>query len=113
MRIKTMVLSCLIGIVVLSIGYEYSRAEPEANEQTLKIGVVSVRRVFRDCKRNLAYRADTLAEQSKIREELQTLSKEIAAAEAGLKTLKAGSDDHLAQVKTLFEKRVSTKRFCR
>lgn len=100
-----MVLSCLIGIVVLSIGYEYSRAEPEANEQTLKIGVVSVRRVFRDCKRNLAYRADTLAEQSKIREELQTLSKEIAAAEAGLKTLKAGSDDHLAQVKTLFEKR--------
>ena len=107
MKIKTMALGCLIGLVVLFLGYEFSRAEAGADEASLKVGAVNVRRVFRDCKRNITYRAEAVAEQSKVREELGKLAKEIEAAEAGLKALKRGSDDHLAQVKAILEKRAN------
>ena len=105
MKVKTMALSFLIGLGVLFVGYEFSRAEAGADEASLKVGVVNVRRVFRDCKRNITYRAQAVAEQSKVREELGKLAGEIEAAEAGLKALKRGSDDHLAQVKAVLEKR--------
>ena len=107
MKIKTMALSCLICLGVLFVGYEFSRAEAAADEASLKVGVVNVRRIFRDCKRNITYRADVFAEQSRVREELGKLAKEIEAAEAGLKALKAGSEDHLAQIKVVLEKRAN------
>lgn len=107
MKIKTMALSCLIGLGVLFVGYEFSRAEAGADEASLKVGVVNVRRIFRDCKRNITYRAEAVAEQNKVRQELGKLAKEIEAAEAGLKALKRGSDDHLAQVKAILEKRAN------
>jgi Skp family chaperone for outer membrane proteins len=107
MKIKTMALSFLIGLGVLFVGYEFSRAEAGADEASLKVGVVNVRRIFRDCKRNITYRAEAVAEQSQVREELGKLAKEIEAAEAGLRALKRGSDDHLAQVKAVLEKRAN------
>jgi len=107
MKIKTMVLSCLVGLGVLFVGYEFSRAEAGADEASVKVGVVNVRRIFRDCKRNITYRAEAVAEQSRVREELGKLAKEIEFAEAGLKALKRGSDDHLAQVKAILEKRAN------
>ena len=105
MKIKTMALSFLMGLAVLFAGYEFSLAQPGAAERPLKVGVVNVRRIFRDCKRNINYRAEAIAEQSRVREEFGKLANEIDAAEAGLKTLKAGSSDYLAQAKALLEKR--------
>ena len=105
MKIKTMALSCMIGLGVLFAGYEFSRADAGADGPPIKIGVVNVRRVFRQCKRNITYRAEAVAEQSKVREELRKLAKEIEAAEVGLKALKEGSDDHLAQLKAASDKR--------
>lgn len=107
MKIKTMTLSCLIGLSVLFVGYQFSRAEAGADEPSLKVGVVNVRRVFRDCSRNITYRAEAVAEQSKVRQELGKLAQEIEAAEAGLKALKPGSSDHLAQAKAILEKRAN------
>ena len=107
MKIKTMALSCLIGLGILFVGYELSRAEAGTDEASLKVGVVNVRRIFRDCKRNITYRAEAVAEQSRIREELAKLAKEVEAAEVGLRALKPDSDDHLAQVKAIFEKRAN------
>ena len=105
MKIKTMALSCMIGFGVLFVGYEFSRAEADADGASVKVGVVNVRQVFRQCKRNITYRAEAVAEQNKVREELRRLAKEIEVAEAGLKALKPGSDDHLAQVKAIHDKR--------
>lgn len=105
MRIKAVVLGCLIGLGVLFVAHEFSRAEPGADGVSAKIGVVNIRRIFRDCKRNITYRAEAVAEQSKVREKLENLAKEIDVAEAGLKALKPGSEDHLAQVKAVYEKR--------
>ncbi len=107
MKARTMVLGCLAGLVILAMGYEYSQAQSKVDAPSLKIGIVSILKVFRDCKRSAAYRNELIAEQNRIRAELQALSKEIEAQEAGLKALKQDSSDYLAQRKELIDKRAS------
>ena len=105
MRIKAVVLGCLAGAAVLFASYQYCWGQAKADAPALKIGVVGVRKVFRESKRNNKYRTDALAEQSKTRAELEKLSKEAEAQEAGMKALKVGSADYLTQYKELLEKR--------
>jgi len=110
MKTKAMVSSCLICIFLLLIGYEYSSAgstvgpKEIGNNAGLKIGVVNVRKAFRDSKKNARYRADTISEQSKFDADEEKLQKEVDSQKAALKALKIGSSDHLAQVKELLEK---------
>ncbi|MHC4913002.1 MAG: OmpH/Skp family outer membrane protein [Planctomycetota bacterium] len=100
-------MSGLMGAVVLFMGYQYSRAAPENQRPETKIGVVSIRQIFQDCKRNVKYRQEATVEQEKIVAELEKLTREIEAEEAGLKALKAGSSDHLELMKVILEKRAS------
>ena len=104
MKASTAVLVCLMVVVILVMGYEYSKAQPEAATPSSKIGVVSIRRVFQDCKRSARYNAEVLAEQSRTAAELQRLSKEAEASKAGLNAFKRGSSDYLAQLKEVFDK---------
>jgi Skp family chaperone for outer membrane proteins len=104
MKIKTMLLACLMGVVVLFLGREFSSAQPNSGAPSLKIATVSVRAVFLNCKANARYRAGELAEQSKISAAMDLLRKEIQAQEAGLKALRPGSADHLEQYRELFNK---------
>lgn len=107
MKIRTaIILSCLIGVIFASFGYEYSRAEPKEGAH-LAVGLVSVRKVFRECKSNIRYRQEAIAEYGKAMAELERLTKELEADEAGLKTLKLGSPDHLKQYKQILEKRAN------
>ena len=107
MKIKIMILSCLIGAVVLSMGAELRSAGSKADIPDSRIGVVSIRKIFQDCKRNAKYRQEATAEQDKVIAELEKLSKEIEAERAGLQTLKAGSDDHLALMKEILAKQAN------
>ena len=107
MKIRTMFLSCLLGAVVLSFAYEYSWAESKADKPRLKIGVVSIRKIFQDCKRNAKYRQEAEARQNKVFTELAKLRAELKAQEAGLRTLKTGSSEYLVLVKEVLEKRAS------
>ena len=109
MKIRAMVLSCLISAVVLFMGYEYSRAGAKADKSTLEIAVISVQKIFKDCKKSAGYRQEAAAERRRIEANLEKLSKEIEAEEAGLETLKAGSSDYMAQVKEIFQKRASLR----
>lgn len=104
MKTKAVVLYCLVGAIVLFAGYEYSLAKPKDNKAVANIGVVDVRKVFRDCKRNAKYGADAMAEEAKWNAEQERLTKEIESRGAGLKALKPGSSDYLAQVKELLQK---------
>jgi len=104
MKVKTMVLGCLAGVVILAMGYEYSQAQSKGDTPSSKIGIVSILKVFRDSKRSDAHRTEINAGRNRIRAELQTLSKEIEAQEAGLKALKPESSDYLAQRKGLIDK---------
>jgi Skp family chaperone for outer membrane proteins len=78
-----------------------------ADNKSLKIGVVSVRKVFQDCKRNTKYRQEMTAERDKIEAELDSLSKDIDASKSKLKMLKQGSADYLSGMKSVFDKQAS------
>jgi len=115
MKTRAVVLGVLISAVVLFLGYGYSAycaeaaaktgsAEPGAGAVNLKIGIVSIRNVFRDCKVNATYRDKELAEQAKKNAELDVIEKEIAAQEAGLKALRPGTSDYMKQYEDLLNK---------
>ncbi len=107
MKIRTIVLGFLLGTIALAVCFEYSWAESKTDKNSLKIGVVAVRKIFRDCKRSVKYRQEAAAESSRISAELEKLRAEINAEETGLRTLKIGSNDHMAQVKEILQKRAS------
>ncbi len=109
MKIKLLVLSCLIGVIVLFIGYKSGEAKSSKDEERVvrKIGIVSMRTIFQDCKRNEKYRKQAELEQEQIVQELQQLSAEIKAAEAGLETRKRGTEDFLELAKELAQKRAT------
>lgn len=104
MKVKTMFLSCLAGVVIMAMVFEYSQAQSKSNTPSSKIGVVSILKVFRDSKRSDAHRRQLNAEQRVIIDELKRLSTEIQAKEAGLKAFKPESSDYLAQRKELIDK---------
>ena len=107
MKIKTLVWGGLAGVVVLFLGYGYSAAQVEAGTASSRLGIVSIRKILLDCTANAKFRAAALAEQSKIEAEMEALRKEIAAQEAGLRALRPGSTDHLAQYKELLAKQAA------
>ena len=108
MKIRAaMVLGCLLFAVVLFMGDEYSRAEVKADIPGLKIGVVSIQEIFDKCERSSRYRQETIAERGRVEVKLEKLAKEIEAAKAGLKAYKAGSSEHSALIKDIFEKQAS------
>jgi Skp family chaperone for outer membrane proteins len=87
------------------------QAQPQAEQKQsgsgLKIAVVSIQKIFQECKRSISYREEAIAEQDRIIAELEKLSKEIEAGKAGLQTLKEDSSDYTVQAKELFEKQAS------
>ncbi|MFZ0034508.1 MAG: OmpH family outer membrane protein [Sedimentisphaerales bacterium] len=83
------------------------QSEPRQSGAGLKAGVVSIQKIFQECKRSISYREEAIAEQNRIIAELDKLSKEIEAEKAGLKTLKEDSSDYTVQAKELFEKQAS------
>jgi Skp family chaperone for outer membrane proteins len=95
MKVKAMVSSCLAGGIILCMSYQYSRAQTEADKPPLKIGVVSIQRIFRDCERSKSHEKEIRAEENKINAELNLLKKKIDAAVAGLGTLTRESVDYL------------------
>ena len=109
MKIKAAVLSCLIAVVVLSVGYRINlaAAAPKSEKGGLEIGVVSIQKVIMDCQRSSKYRDESLAERNAKEAELNKLIKEVEAEEAGLKTLKPESLDRMARTQDVFEKRAS------
>jgi len=109
MRIKTAVLSCLIVIVILTISYDNSWAKSKGGSSRTSIGVVSIKKIFQDSMRSARFQEQMVAEQDRIVKELEKLKAEIDAEEAGLKTLKIGSDEYMQQVKDVMKKRASSQ----
>ena len=107
MKARTTVLTCLIGVVVLSMCYEYSRAESKADGSSLKVGVVSVRKILGNSEKQAKYMKEAIAEQNRIEAELEKLAKDIEANQAGLRTLKIGSSDYLKQMRGVLEKQAN------
>jgi len=109
MRIKTAVFGCLTGIVVLLLVHQYSTAQVTTKDQVSPIGIVDVRRALRECKATAKYRERTNAENTKTDAEEEQLSREVQALAAGLRALKPGTSDHLAQYKEYLQKQAELK----
>ena len=113
MRLKLIVLVVLAAAsagLVIGFGAKDTSATKEvktsakSGEQCLKVGVVSVRKIFEDCKRNVRYRQEALAERDKMEAELEKLSRQIDVDKTGLKALKPGSADYLTAMKEILDK---------
>jgi Skp family chaperone for outer membrane proteins len=107
MKAKVIALVGLVTVFVLSMCYEHTWAESKTDKAQSKMGIVSIRKIFDNCKRNAKYKQEAMAEQDKIVAELEKLSKEIDAEKTGLKAFNSGSTDHLAKVKLILEKQAS------
>lgn len=70
-------------------------------------GVLSIRKIFRECKKSAKYRQESNAERQRADAELNKLDSEIKAQQAGLKTLKRGSENYMVQIKEILEKQGS------
>jgi Skp family chaperone for outer membrane proteins len=77
MKVRLIILSCLTIAIILSAGYKVSFAESEGNKGPLKIGVVSVQNILRNCKKSETFRAKVTTEYNKVKAELDKLAKEI------------------------------------
>jgi Skp family chaperone for outer membrane proteins len=104
---NTVVIGLAAMMVVGLLGYEKLFAEPKATMGPTKIGLVSVRSIFQNCKKNTDYKTKMMAEQDKIIAELEKLNKAIDAIQADLKTRKTGSEDSLKLMKDIAEKKAS------
>jgi Skp family chaperone for outer membrane proteins len=120
MKIKVLVLSFLACAVILSTGYfgnptgftafgqsPEAGGGPKSDSACLKIGVVSIRQIFRESVRIGRYRQEAMAERQAMEARLDRLAKEIEVEEAGLNVLAPGSSDHLAQLERIYSKRAS------
>jgi Skp family chaperone for outer membrane proteins len=108
MKPKLIVIMVLVIVMSgLVIGAGAGKAAPSADNKCLKIGIVSIRKVFQDCKRNTKYKQEMSAERDKLEAELESLSKDIDASKSKMKMLKPGSADYLSGMKDVFEKQAS------
>jgi len=104
MKIRLIILGCLTVAIILSAGYEANSAEPEGNKGPLKIGVISVQNIIKNCKKSENYRAEIAAEYNKMKAQLDKLAREIEAETEGLKALKTGSEDYMILYKEILMK---------
>jgi Skp family chaperone for outer membrane proteins len=109
MKIKTAILGCLMGIMVLLLVHEYGMAQVKPTDTTLPIGIVDVRRALRDCSATKKYRERTTAENDKMDAEKEELSRKIQALALGLSALKPNSSDYLEQYREYLQKQADLK----
>jgi len=100
---RGLVLIAVLAIVASGLAIS-TAAEKGGSGGNLKIAVVSIRKIFQDCKRNVKYRKEMLAERDKMEAELDKLSKEIELDKSSLKTLKSGSPDYSKLMREALEK---------
>ncbi len=102
MKVKSVaavIILVLMTSLLVSIG-----AEKSSDSKFSKIAVVSVRKIFQECRRNAKFRQEMTAERDKLEAELQSLSSQIDAGKSGLKLAKPGSSDYMNGMKDLLEK---------
>ncbi len=105
MNVRVVMIGSVICVLALFATFEYGQAASEPPAAPVRIGIVSVRTVFNTSKRHAQYRAQVLASQSRAKAQLEDLSKDIDAEEAGLKALRPGTTDYMSQLQTVLEKR--------
>ncbi len=109
MKVKTVVLSCLMSAIVLFFVHEFSLAQPMAPVPLSKIGMVSVSRAMRECKATAAYGEKSRAETQQMAETETKLQKDVKELTDGVQVFVRGSAEFEAQYELLVRKQVELK----
>lgn len=111
MKVRTMLLGSLVGVVVLFMVHDYGAAQANSGGAALPIATLSVSQALRDCRATAKYREQTTAENNRMDAEEDKLSNEIQALAAGLRTgaLKPDSSDYMQQYQELLQKQAELK----
>jgi Skp family chaperone for outer membrane proteins len=111
MKVKTVLLACSIGVVVLFLVHEYSLAQANSGEPILPIATVSVSRAIRECKATTKFGEKSRAENTRMDAEEDKLAKEVQALAAALRAgaLKPDSPDYMQQYQELYQKQAQLK----
>jgi len=95
----------LVCIVASLAVLERGRAAAPAAGPALRVGVVSMRDVFKGSSKHKQYSTQAMSRQMQARAQLDDLRKGVEGDEAELKTLKQGTADYKQQLQVLLEKR--------
>lgn len=106
MKARTVVLCCLAAVIILSLSNQPNWAKSKSSDE-INIGVLKIRKIFEQCKKNEQYKEMMAAEQEKAVAELEKLRAELDAEKAGLRTVKAGSTEHMTLMKQLLTKQAN------
>jgi Skp family chaperone for outer membrane proteins len=103
MKSRVSFIVLVAAAIVFAVTFNHSRAAQTA-PATSKMGIVSVQKIFKECKRSAAYRDKVTEERRQMENDLDRLNKEIELDKAGLKALKTDSPDYLALMKEILTK---------
>ena len=107
MRMRTVVLlGGVAALLVLSLGYG-TMAQPGQTGPLSQVGVVNIMRILRTCQKNMDHIAEVKAESEKLSAELRMLAQELDVEKAQLQTFVRGTDDYLAQAKSVNSKQAN------
>lgn len=111
MKIKTVLLGCLVSVVVLLLVHQYSLAQANSGKPVLPIATISISRAIRDCKATAKFGEKARAENAKMDAEEDKLSTEVKALAATLRAgaLKPESADYAQQYQELLQKQAQLK----
>ena len=101
---NTIILMVLCTLVLGLFGYEYAWARSKKDFKPVKIGVVSIRRVFENSKKNTKWQSDMDQERREMVAELEKIATEIKAIKADMDTRKPGSTDYKNLMRNSMEK---------
>ena len=102
---KTTIPAILICAVALFAVLEYGHAATETTTPSAKIGIVSVRGIFKKSQKHAAYSAQMGVRLKQAQAQLEQLAKKADVEEAGLRVLKEGTADYMQQLDAVLAKR--------
>jgi Skp family chaperone for outer membrane proteins len=97
--------SFLVCILVSLAVLEHGRAASPATGPASKVGVVSMREVFKASTKHKQYSSQAMARQARARTQLDDLRKALEGEEVELKGLKQGTADYVQQLQSVLDKR--------
>ncbi len=105
MKARNFIAVIVIAALSLSIiGLEYSFAARGKSSASVKIGIVSIRKVFESCAMKTEVEKTLVAEGEKRFTELKNLEESVEADKVALSKRKEGSDDYMEMLKAVMLK---------
>lgn len=97
----------LVGIISVSVGYDYGWARARNEIMPAKVGVVYIETIFDKSTKHEQWRRKMDAEQADRLAQLKKLDQEAQAIKADMETRKLGSPDYMSRMADYMEKKAT------